>query len=88
MKAEQKGGARSHLPEPHAPGARGDLILVDEDLGRPAAQDVVGFADLALRDDVLPDKMLLCVVRDANMGHQLAGGNSSWCPELEWRQST
>ena len=24
-----------------------------------------------------------CVVRDANMGHQLAGGNSSWCPELE-----
>ena len=26
-----------------------------------------------------------CVVRDANMGHQLAGGNSSWCPELESR---
>ena len=25
----------------------------------------------------------MCVVRDANMGHQLAGGNSSWCPELE-----
>ena len=23
------------------------------------------------------------VVRDANMGHQLAGGNRSWCPELE-----
>ena len=22
-----------------------------------------------------------CVARDANMGHQLAGGNSSWCPE-------
>ena len=22
------------------------------------------------------------VVRDANMGHQLAGGNSSWCPEI------
>ena len=28
---------------------------------------------------------MLCVVRDANMGHQLAGGNSSWCPELESR---
>ena len=27
----------------------------------------------------------LCVVRDANMGHQLAGGHSSWCPELESR---
>ena len=27
----------------------------------------------------------MCVVRDANMGHQLAGGNSSWCPELESR---
>ena len=27
----------------------------------------------------------LCVVRDANMGHQLAGGSSSWCPELESR---
>ena len=27
--------------------------------------------------------MRRCVVRDANMGHQLAGGNSSWCPELE-----
>ena len=27
----------------------------------------------------------LCVVRDANMGHQLAGGTSSWCPELESR---
>ena len=26
-----------------------------------------------------------CAVRDANMGHQLAGGNSSWCPELESR---
>ena len=26
-----------------------------------------------------------CVVRDANMGQQLAGGNSSWCPELESR---
>ena len=26
-----------------------------------------------------------CVVRDANMGHQLAGENSSWCPELESR---
>ena len=26
-----------------------------------------------------------CVVPDANMGHQLAGGNSSWCPELESR---
>ena len=24
-----------------------------------------------------------CVVRGANMGHQLAGGNSSWCPKLE-----
>ena len=23
------------------------------------------------------------MVRGANMGHQLAGGNSSWCPELE-----
>ena len=23
------------------------------------------------------------LVRDANMGHQLAGGNSSWRPELE-----
>ena len=22
---------------------------------------------------------------DANMGHQSAGGNSSWCPELESR---
>ena len=26
-----------------------------------------------------------CVVRDANMGHQLAGGKISWCPELESR---
>ena len=26
-----------------------------------------------------------CVVQDANMGHHLAGGNSSWCPELEYR---
>ena len=26
-----------------------------------------------------------CVVRDANMGHRLAGGNSSECPELEYR---
>ena len=26
-----------------------------------------------------------CVVRDANMGHQLADGNRSWCPELESR---
>ena len=26
-----------------------------------------------------------CVVRDANMGHQFAGGNSSWCPDLESR---
>ena len=25
----------------------------------------------------------LRVVRDANVGHQLAGGNSSWCIELE-----
>ena len=24
-----------------------------------------------------------CVVRDANMGHQLAGGNSRFCPEVE-----
>ena len=24
-----------------------------------------------------------CAVRNANMGHQLAVGNSSWCPELE-----
>ena len=28
-----------------------------------------------------------CVVRDANVGHQLAGGNSSWCPELESRDA-
>ena len=28
---------------------------------------------------------ILCVVRDVNMGHQSAGGNSSWCPELESR---
>ena len=28
----------------------------------------------------MPDR---CVVRDANVGHQLAGGNSNWCPELE-----
>ena len=26
-----------------------------------------------------------CMVRDANVGHHLAGGNSSWCPELESR---
>ena len=26
-----------------------------------------------------------CVARDANMGHQLAGDNSSWCPKLESR---
>ena len=26
-----------------------------------------------------------CVVRDANVGHQLAGGSSSWCPELQSR---
>ena len=26
-----------------------------------------------------------CVVRDANMGRQLAGSNCSWCPELESR---
>ena len=26
-----------------------------------------------------------CEVRDANMGHQLAGGNRGWCPELESR---
>ena len=26
-----------------------------------------------------------CVVRDANMGHHLADGNSGWCPELESR---
>ena len=26
-----------------------------------------------------------CVIRDANMGHHLDGGNSSWCPELESR---
>ena len=26
-----------------------------------------------------------CVVQDANMGHQLAGGNSSWCPDLKCR---
>ena len=26
-----------------------------------------------------------CVVRDAIGGHQLAGGHSSWCPELESR---
>ena len=26
-----------------------------------------------------------CVVRDANMGHQLAGGHSSWCLELGYR---
>ena len=32
-----------------------------------------------------PRQQLACVVRDANMGHQLAGGNSSWCPELESR---
>ena len=25
------------------------------------------------------------MVRDANVGHQLAGGNSSWCPELKSR---
>ena len=27
----------------------------------------------------------LCVVQDTNMGHQLAGYNISWCPELESR---
>ena len=26
-----------------------------------------------------------CVVQTANMGHHLAGGNHSWCPELESR---
>ena len=26
-----------------------------------------------------------CVARDANIGRQLVGGNSSWCPELESR---
>ena len=26
-----------------------------------------------------------CVVRDANMGHRLANGHCSWCPELESR---
>ena len=26
-----------------------------------------------------------CVVRDANIGHQLAGDNSIWCPKLESR---
>ena len=26
-----------------------------------------------------------CVVQDANKGHQLTGGHSSWCPELESR---
>ena len=31
------------------------------------------------------DRQWACVVRDANMGHQLAGGSSSWCPELESR---
>ena len=32
-----------------------------------------------------PDGLLelACVVQNANMGHRLAGGDSSWCPELE-----
>ena len=29
--------------------------------------------------------VVTCVVRDANMGHQIEGGHSSWCPELESR---
>ena len=28
-------------------------------------------------------RRMVCVVQDANTGHDLAGGNSSWCPELE-----
>ena len=26
-----------------------------------------------------------CEVQDANAGHQLAGGRSGWCPELDFR---
>ena len=30
-----------------------------------------------------PTPLRACVARDANTGHQLAGGHSSWCPGLE-----
>ena len=33
----------------------------------------------------LPSAGSLRAARDANVGRQLAGGNSSWCPELESR---
>ena len=32
-----------------------------------------------------PSALRLCVVRDANMRQLLAGGNRSWCPEMESR---
>ena len=31
-----------------------------------------------------PRHLMHCVVRNATMGHQLAGGHSSWCPEFEF----
>ena len=40
-------------------------------------------AQVHARLRVLAREQIPCVVRGTNMEHQLAGGHSSWCPELE-----
>ena len=58
---------------------------------RPHQLDTISSKDssptrsFARSSNVLDASQKACVVRDANMGHQLAGGNSIWCPELKSR---
>ena len=47
---------------------------------RCVAESFNALAPVELR---LGSQILACVVQPANMGQQLAIGNSSWCPELE-----
>ena len=62
----------------------------DRRLARQNAID--GHLHLAVDEGVEVDRLLAVrhqsLVRDANMGHQLAGGNRSWCADLEARTSS
>ena len=71
-----------NLPEPNS--GEGDSG------GKPSHRVVYDLVkerarELADRPFTLVILVAPCVVRDANVGHQLASGNSSWCPKLESR---
>ena len=63
-----------------APQGKAGLLAPKQCLSSPVHQQLAEELQPGVRE-----RRQACVARDANMGHRLAGGHSSWCPELESR---